>query len=47
MQENIVKFITGERDLAEWDDYVSQVQAMGLEQYLAIYQAAYDRWQAQ
>ena len=47
VQENIVKFITGERDLAEWDDYVSQVQAMGLEQYLAIYQAAYDRWLAQ
>lgn len=42
--ENIVKFITGAKPLSEWDKYVSTLNKMQLDKYLAIYQAAYDRW---
>ncbi|MFH5183695.1 hypothetical protein ACHHV8_14295 [Paenibacillus sp. TAB 01] len=42
--ENIVKFITGAQPLSEWDKYVSTLNKMQLDKYLAIYQAAYDRW---
>lgn len=31
---------------AEWEDYVSSMQRMGLEDLLQIYQAAYERYQA-
>ena len=30
----------------DWDDYVAQMNAMGLPQVLAVRQAAYDRWMA-
>ena len=36
-------FVTGDRDISEWDAYVSELNDMGLEEYLAIQQAAYDR----
>ena len=42
--EQVVSFITGSRPLSEWDNYVASLKGMNLEQYLAIYQAAYDRW---
>ncbi|MDR1439050.1 MAG: hypothetical protein LBJ10_03285 [Clostridiales bacterium] len=39
------KFITGLAGIdAEWDAYVSQLHAMGGDDVLAQYQAAYDRW---
>ncbi|MCZ1181471.1 extracellular solute-binding protein [Shouchella clausii] len=38
-------FITGRKPLSEWDDYVAQVEAMGLEEYMSIQQAAYERYQ--
>ena len=40
------RFITGVEPLtdASWDSYVSEVNDMGLNDILAIKQAAYDRW---
>lgn len=39
------KFITGDAKFSEWDKYVKQVQGIGVERYLEIYQAAYERYQ--
>lgn len=38
-------FITGERPISEWDEYVQQYEQMGLEEYVEIHQAAYERRQ--
>lgn len=38
------KFVVGQEPLSKWDDYVSQINKMGLQDMLDIYQAAYDRW---
>lgn len=46
-EEQVVKFITGAKSLDEWDNYVSTLNKMHLDKYLAIYQAAYDRWNQQ
>ena len=42
--ECTAKFITGEADIATgWNTYLNDLKKMGLEDVLAIYQAAYDR----
>jgi putative aldouronate transport system substrate-binding protein len=39
------KFVIGDVDIeAEYDNYVAGLNQRGLERYLEIYQAAYDRW---
>lgn len=43
-EEMEAKFITGVASLDEWDKYVKTIESMGLEEYVATYQAAYDRW---
>ena len=43
VDENITLFATGGRSLSEWDDYVQELNAIGLEDYIAIMQGAYDR----
>ena len=40
------KFITGVEPLDNWDDYVKTIEAMGIDEYVEVYQAAYDRWKA-
>lgn len=45
VEEMKAKFITGVADIeSEWDEYVAQCEAMGLNEVLEVYQAAYDRW---
>ena len=44
VQENTTKFILGSRDLAEWDDYVSNLKQMGVEDAIKLQQAALDRF---
>lgn len=40
-----VAFINGTKDIdAEWDSYCAQLKAMGADEVIAIYQAAYDRF---
>ncbi|WP_062108740.1 extracellular solute-binding protein [Bacillus niameyensis] len=38
------KFITGNEPLSKWDDYVKTLDNMGLEEYMEIKQAAYERY---
>lgn len=38
------KFASGAAPLADWDKYVSTLNKMGLDRYMKIYQAAYDRY---
>ncbi|WP_223068367.1 extracellular solute-binding protein [Paenibacillus caui] len=40
------KFINGSTPFSEWDKYVETVKDMGMDQYLEIYQAAFDRYNA-
>lgn len=42
--EETAKFITGERDIAEFDAFVQELYAMGLQDVLDVYQAAYQRF---
>ena len=44
MDENIVKFIVGDKSLDEFDAYVETLIGMGIEECVAIEQAAYDRY---
>lgn len=42
------QFITGSLDVTDdqvWDNYVSTLEGMGIEEYTQIYQDAYDRWE--
>lgn len=42
------KWVTGELDVNEtWDEYVTTLKNMGMEEYVAIYQNAYDAYKAQ
>lgn len=40
------KFITGNVSFSEWDKYVKTVQDMGLEEYMEIQEAAYERYKS-
>ncbi|GIP35003.1 extracellular solute-binding protein [Paenibacillus sp. J2TS4] len=44
VSEMRAKFITGAKPLAEWDDYVQTINKMGLEEYMKIYKAAFERY---
>jgi putative aldouronate transport system substrate-binding protein len=39
-----VKFVTGAAPISEWDNYVSTLKKMNVDKWLALYQAAYDRF---
>lgn len=46
-QEMTLKFITGTADVeTEWDAYVDEIEAMGIEKVIDCYQAAYERYEA-
>jgi len=47
VDQNTLQFILGRRDLSEWDDYVAEVKAQGLDSYMELIQTAYDRFQEQ
>ena len=42
--ENLVKFLIGEKNLSEWDNFISDLNQLGLEEVIAVYQTAYDRY---
>ena len=45
VNQSLAEFITGVRSVdTDWDAYVSQISAMGIDDVLAAYQAAYDRF---
>lgn len=40
------KFITGDASFDEWDDYIDKIDKMGLDEYMEIKEAAYERYQS-
>ena len=44
IDETKIAFVTGKTPLSEWDKYVETIEKMGQEEYVAIYQASFDRW---
>ncbi|WP_227995961.1 ABC transporter substrate-binding protein [Glycomyces albidus] len=42
---NTLRFIMGERDIAEWDDYVAELEAQGLQQYVDLINTARTRFE--
>lgn len=42
--DEIPKFISGQRDIAEFDQFKDDVEKMGIQEVLEVYQAAYDRY---
>ncbi|NJD01267.1 MAG: extracellular solute-binding protein [Ruminiclostridium sp.] len=41
--EMVAKFVVGQRNLSEWDKYVQEVKALGLDDMLGIYKASHER----
>lgn len=44
INETEAKLITGEIPFSEWESYVEKVQSLGVDQYIEVYQAAYERY---
>ena len=43
ISENIVKFVTGQRDLSEWDSFVGEdLKNAGIDAYMEAYTAFYN-----
>ena len=43
MEENIQKFIIGQKPLSEWDSFKEEMKELPLEELLSIYETAYNR----
>ena len=44
IEQSVLEFVIGNRDLAEFDEYVSHIEGMGIDEVTACYQAAYQRY---
>ncbi|HEX6195352.1 MAG TPA: extracellular solute-binding protein [Jiangellaceae bacterium] len=42
-QENTAQFILGQRSLDEWDDYVAELEGLGMSDYVTLYNEAANR----
>ncbi len=42
-ESELTKFIFGDRSFSEWDAFTAELEAMGINDAIAIYQGAYDR----
>jgi hypothetical protein len=41
----MARFITGDLSVSGgWDGYIADLNRMGIQEYMSIYQAAYDVW---
>ena len=45
-RERILNFILGNEDQSNWDSFISEIEGMGIQDVLAVRQAAYDRYKA-
>ncbi|WP_250444615.1 extracellular solute-binding protein [Actinotalea sp. C106] len=43
--QNTLAFITGQRDLSEWDEYVSELEGQNMQAFVDIMNTAYERFQ--
>ena len=46
IESEVAKFITGARDLSEFADFQSELEAMGIQELLGYYIAAYESYVA-
>lgn len=46
VEENIPKFIIGDRSLSEWDTYVQDIKNMGIDEAIAIEEACVERYES-
>jgi len=46
INQEVVKFFVGDRDFSEYDAFVAKIKEMGIEDVLAVQQAAYNRYNA-
>ena len=46
VEENLTKFAVGDRDMAEWEDFIDQIYDLGIEDTITLYQQAVDRYYA-
>lgn len=46
VEENIPKFIIGDRSLSEWDIYVQDIRNMGIDEAIEIETACVERYNA-
>lgn len=46
INEEVMKFFVGDRDISEYDAFIEKIKQMGIEDVLAVQQAAYDRWKS-
>lgn len=44
VNEMLAQFVSGKVSFSEWDNYVKQIKQMGLDEYMKIYQDAFDRY---
>lgn len=44
--ENVAAFISGNRSLDEWDDYLAELDSIGMSDFLEVAQVTYDRMKA-
>lgn len=42
-EENMAKFVTGQRSFDEWDDFVSTIEGMGLDKVIEVHESSYAR----
>ena len=45
-RERILGFILGNEDLSNWDSFIAEIESMGIQDVLAVRQAAYNRYKA-
>lgn len=43
MEEYVSKFINGELDMDQWDNYVNGIKQLNIDKYLDVYRSAYER----
>ncbi|RRR02350.1 sugar ABC transporter substrate-binding protein, partial [Streptococcus pneumoniae] len=41
--ENIIKFIEGQRDMSEWDSFINEAKSKDLDKVTKVYNDAYKR----
>ena len=44
IEQSVLEFVIGNRDLTEFDEFVSHIEGMGIDEVTACYQAAYERY---
>lgn len=44
IEQSVLEFVIGNRDLTEFDEFVSHIEGMGIDEVTACYQAAYQRY---